>query len=174
MDVPVCFCFCFCLLAISVFCDVFRSERKTYFFFWVDPGQTGSTHLTRDPIIGPGRWPGRVLKLCIKLSFNSAKLISIVDACMRRVGTRQMACLVADKVRTRCLTCNHAPSFHLYFRFWVGLIRYISIPKAVQDKETDKNPNLSWISSEQTINYLQIQVHGVSLNNKGANNSINA
>ena len=31
--------------------------------FWVDPGQPGSTHLTRDPIIIPGQSPGWVLKL---------------------------------------------------------------------------------------------------------------
>jgi len=29
-------------------------------FFWVDLGQPGSTHLTCDPIIIPGRLPGRV------------------------------------------------------------------------------------------------------------------
>ena len=32
-------------------------------FFWVDQGQPGSTHLTRDPITWPGRWLGRVSKL---------------------------------------------------------------------------------------------------------------
>jgi hypothetical protein len=33
------------------------------FFFWVDPGSPESTHLTRDPIIRPGRPPGWVSKL---------------------------------------------------------------------------------------------------------------
>jgi hypothetical protein len=37
-------------------------------FFWVDPGPPGSTHLTRDPIIRPGRPPGRVSKLWFKLT----------------------------------------------------------------------------------------------------------
>jgi hypothetical protein len=48
-----------CLLYVSV-------------FFWVDPGQPGSTHLTRDPITWPGRWPGWVSKLCnwVLLSFD--------------------------------------------------------------------------------------------------------
>jgi hypothetical protein len=42
------------------------------FFFWVGPGQPGSTHLTRDPITWPGRWPGWVSKLCnwVLLSFD--------------------------------------------------------------------------------------------------------
>jgi len=35
-------------------------------FFLVDPGQSGSTHLTRDPIIRPGRPSDRVSKLCKK------------------------------------------------------------------------------------------------------------
>jgi hypothetical protein len=48
-----------CLLYVSV-------------FFWVDPGQPGSTHLTRDPITWPDRWPGWVSKLCnwVLLSFD--------------------------------------------------------------------------------------------------------
>jgi hypothetical protein len=32
-------------------------------------GWPGSTHLTRDPITWPGRWPSRVSKLWVKLCF---------------------------------------------------------------------------------------------------------
>jgi len=35
-------------------------------FFWVDPGQPGSIHLTRDPIIRPDRPPSQVSKLCLE------------------------------------------------------------------------------------------------------------
>jgi hypothetical protein len=35
-------------------------------FFFVDPGQPGSTHLTHDLIIRPGRQSDRVSKLCKK------------------------------------------------------------------------------------------------------------
>jgi len=35
-------------------------------FFWVDLSQLGSTHLTSDPIIKPGRPPGWISKLCKK------------------------------------------------------------------------------------------------------------
>ena len=78
----VCFCFCdvISILWMSLFASASASvcwpfqfsvmfsevRRRPNFFFWVDPGQTGSTHLTRDPITGPGRWPGRVLKLWLR------------------------------------------------------------------------------------------------------------
>jgi len=35
-------------------------------FFFVDPGQSGSTHLTRNPIIRPGRPPDWISKLCLE------------------------------------------------------------------------------------------------------------
>ena len=42
-------------------------------FFWVDQGQPGSTHLTRNPITWPGQWPGRVSKLWSKRLVNKKK-----------------------------------------------------------------------------------------------------
>ena len=57
---------------------VIRHQEQKSCFFFVDPGQPGSTHLTHDPITWPSRWPDRVSKLCLILSHTPSSTYTVL------------------------------------------------------------------------------------------------